>query len=115
MADSACVDIFVEVVGRHRVEWCTNELASILAHEPVGHEVEHQRARWTNFRDMNAECETYLYEGIASQDLGPDKRSRDTIAFRTMVEDYFIPNSKNLCENNNPETWFYGTFSILTP
>ncbi|MGY8935202.1 MAG: hypothetical protein ACKVG6_03755 [Alphaproteobacteria bacterium] len=45
MADSACADIFVEVVGRHSVEWCTNELASILAHEPVGHGVEHQRAR----------------------------------------------------------------------
>ena len=63
---------------------------------------------------MNAECETYLYEGIASQDLGHDKRSRDTVASQTMMEDYFTPNLKSLCENTNLETWYYGTFSILT-
>ncbi|MDC0987321.1 hypothetical protein OAS67_08665 [Alphaproteobacteria bacterium] len=45
IAVSARADIFVEVVGRHSVEWCTNKLASILAHELVGHRVEHQRAR----------------------------------------------------------------------
>jgi hypothetical protein len=68
-AEHSRATTFIVVVGRHGVKWPTKELAAVLAHELVGHGVQHQRARLSNLRDVDAECEAYMYEEIANQDL----------------------------------------------
>ncbi|MBT5665561.1 MAG: sel1 repeat family protein [Rhodospirillaceae bacterium] len=85
---------FLVVVGRHGVKWPADELAAVLAHELVGHGVQHQRGRLSDIRDLDAECEAYMYEEIAIQDLGLDKDTREMVAFRKAMEGHFCSDFK---------------------
>lgn len=78
---------FVTVVGRYGAKWPTRELAAILAHELVGHGMQHLRGRLDHVRTIDLECEAYLYEEQAYQDLGLDKRDAEMIRFRKALED----------------------------
>lgn len=77
---------FVTVVGRYGAKWPAAELAAVLAHELVGHGMQHYRGRLGHVRTIDLECEAYLYEEQAYQDLGIDKRSNEMIRFRRALE-----------------------------
>ena len=78
--------VYLVVVGRHGVKWPTDELAATLAHELVGHGIQHRRGRLSTIRNIDAECEAKLYEEIANQELGLDKRNPRMVAFRQSLE-----------------------------
>lgn len=80
---------FVTVVGRYGAKWPAIELAAVLAHELVGHGMQHYRGRLEHVRTVDLECEAYLYQEQAYQDLGVDKGSREMIRFRQTLEDHW--------------------------
>jgi tetratricopeptide (TPR) repeat protein len=96
--------VFLVVVGRHGIKWPTGELAATLAHELVGHGVQHQRGRLTNIRMIDAECEAYLYEEIANQDLKLDKWNPRMIAFRRALEEHWCADFKAYLRVERPKT-----------
>lgn len=85
---------FQVIVGRHGVKWPTNELAAVLAHELVGHGIQHQRKRMGKMRPIDLECEAYLYEELANQNLGLDKHSGEMVRFRKGLETHWCADFK---------------------
>jgi len=79
-------------VGRHGVKWPTNELAAVLANELVGHGMQHQRMG--KMRPIDLECKAYLYEELANQDLGLNKRSSEMVRFRKGLETHWCADFK---------------------
>ena len=77
---------FVSVVGRFGAKWSARDLAAVLAHELTGHGIQHLRGRLEHVREVDLECEAYLYQENAYQDLGFNKQSRDMINFRQVLE-----------------------------
>ena len=105
---------FVTVVGRYGAKWPARELAAVLAHELVGHGMQHYSGRLEHVRTIDLECEAYLYEEQAYQDLGLDKRSKEMIRFRRALEDHWCkalrayirrrePDGMTLWERLNPD------------
>lgn len=94
--------IFLVAVGRHGVKWPADELAAVLAHELVGHGIQHLRGRLSKVRVLDAECEASLYEEIANQDLRLDKRSREMIAFRQSLEYRWCADFKAYMRRHRP-------------
>ena len=90
---------FQVIVGRHGVKWPTNELAAVLAHELVGHGMQHQRKRMKKMRPIDLECEAYLYEELANQDLGLSKRSAEMVRFRKGLEAHWCADFKRYMRN----------------
>ena len=77
---------FVVIVSRYGIKWQAPELAAVLVHELVGHGVQHLEDRLEKMRNVDLECESYLYEELAYQKLGVDKWSREMIEFRQELE-----------------------------
>jgi TPR repeat protein len=105
--------IFLVIVGRHAIKWPAEELAAVLAHELVGHGLQHQRGRLSKIRGLDLECEALLYEEIANQNLGLDKLSRDSIQFRQMLEDYFCTDFKTFMRAQQPDS--LALWDVLNP
>lgn len=95
--------VFLVVVGRHGIKWPVDELAAILAHELIGHGVQHWRGRLTNIRVLDAECEAHLYQESASQDLGLDKRGREMVSFRQALEEHWCADFKIYLRAHQPK------------
>jgi TPR repeat protein len=85
---------FYVMVGRHGVKWPATELAAVLAHELLGHGLQDYRGRFSTTRILDLECEAYLHEEIANQDLGLDKFSREMITFRQTLEQHWCAEFK---------------------
>ncbi len=94
---------FVTVVGRYGAKWPAAELAAVLAHELVGHGMQHYRGRLQHVRTIDLECEAYLYEEQAYQDLGIDKRSDEMIRFRKALEDRWCKTFRADTKRNEPD------------
>ena len=83
---------YLAVVGRHGIKWPLRELAAVLVHELVGHGIQHLKDRFSNTRNVDLECEAWLYEEKAYQDFRFDKSSREMIRFRQELEGFgFTP------------------------
>lgn len=95
---------FLVVIGRHGVKWPRDELAATIAHELVGHGVQHLRGRLVKVRPIDAECEAYLYEEIANQDLSLGKHSREMVGFRRMLEERWCADFKTYQRAHQPKT-----------
>jgi hypothetical protein len=102
------------VVGRHGIKWPAAELAAVLAHELAGHGIQHLRGDVARMRPLDRECEAWLYEEKAYQDLGVDKSSKGMIEFRTQLErrecsdfmryqERHAPGTVRLWEARNPD------------
>ncbi len=99
---------FLAVVGRHGIKWPVRELAAVLVHELVGHGIQHLKNRFSNTRNVDLECEAWLYEDKAYQDFRFDKYSREMILFRQQLEGVgFTPgycsDFKRHMEKNTPQ------------
>ncbi len=77
---------FVTVVGRFGGRWSARDLAPVIAHELTGHGMQHFRGRLEHVREIDLECEAYLYQEKAYQDLGFDKVGDRMVAFRKTLE-----------------------------
>lgn len=95
---------FLVVIGRHGVKWPRDELAATIAHELVGHGVQHLRGRLAKVRPIDAECEAYLYEEIANQNLGLGKHTREMVGFRRMLEERWCADFKTYQRTHQPKT-----------
>jgi hypothetical protein len=76
---------FLVVVGRFGVKWETNKLAAVIAHELVGHGLQHFRGHRDKDRKIDLECEALIYEMRAQQDLGIRPDTNGNIRFRKHV------------------------------
>jgi len=104
---------FLVIVSRHGVKWPIKELAAVLVHELVGHGIQHLSDNFSKMRLTDLECEAWLYEEMAYQDLKMDKYSREMINFKKQLEnqcDSFIrylrdsdPIGALLWDNLNPD------------
>jgi|MDTC01.3.fsa_nt_gb hypothetical protein len=76
---------FLVIVSRHGVKWPIKELAAVMVHELVGHGVQHLNDSWDKMRPVDMECEAWLYEEMAYQNLKMDKLSNEMIEFRKQL------------------------------
>lgn len=107
---------FLVVIGRHGVKWPVRELAAVLAHELLGHGMQQVRGRLSRIRIIDAECEANLYEEIANQDLGLDKRSRKMIAFRQALENHWCADFKSYLRTHRPDAvWIWNALNPNIP
>ncbi len=77
---------FLVIVSRHGVKWPLKELAAVMVHELVGHGIQHLNNRWGEMRLIDMECEAWLYEEMAYQNLKMDKFSNEMIDFKRQLE-----------------------------
>jgi len=77
---------FLTIVGRFGGKWSPRELAPVLAHELTGHGMQRLRGHLSHVREVDLECEAYLYQEKAYQDLGFDKGKRNMVKFRQVLE-----------------------------
>ena len=93
---------FPAVISRHGIKWPVAELATALVHELVGHGTQHLEDRRETMRTLDLECEAWLYEEVANQDLGLDKKSREMIRFRRQLEGIHCSDFKIYMRQNTP-------------
>ena len=74
------------IVSRHGIKWPTREFAAVMVHELVGHGVQHLNDSWGKMRLIDMECEAWLYEEMAYQDLKINKFSNEMIDFKKQLE-----------------------------
>lgn len=77
---------FLIIVSRHGVKWPVKELAAVMVHELVGHGIQHLNNSWGKMRLIDMECEAWLYEEMAYQNLKMDKFSNEMIDFKKQLE-----------------------------
>ena len=94
---------FVSVVSRYGAKWEPRELAPILAHELTGHGMQHLRGRLQHVREVDLECEAYLYQEKAYQDLGFDKLKEEMINFRQVLERHWCADFRTWMKTNKPK------------
>lgn len=93
---------FLTIVGRFGGKWSAKELAPVLAHELTGHGMQHLRGRLEHVREVDLECEAYMYQEQAYQDLGFDKSTREIISFRQTLERHWCADFKNWQKKHRP-------------
>lgn len=104
---------FLVVVGRHGIKWPVRELAGVLVHELAGHGMQHFTGRREIMRNVDMECEAWLFQEMAHQDFGIDKLSRSMVRFQKQLASvcsHFIghlrqtdPEGTRLWESLNPD------------
>ncbi len=94
---------FLTVVGRFGGKWTAKELAPVLAHELTGHGMQHLRGRLEHVREVDLECEAYMYQEKAYQDLGFNKDTREMISFRQTLERHWCADFKTWQKKNRPK------------
>jgi hypothetical protein len=104
---------FLVIVSRHGVKWPTKELAAVMVHELVGHGIQHLNDSWNKMRLIDMECEAWLYEEMAYQNLKINKFSNEMIDFKKQLEkqcDSFLrylrnhdPEGAVIWDNLNPD------------
>jgi hypothetical protein len=90
--------VFLVIVSRHGIKWPTKEFAAVMVHELVGHGIQHLNDSWGKMRLIDMECEAWLYEEMAYQDLKIDKFSNEMINFKKQLEkqcDSFLRHLRN--------------------
>ena len=93
---------FVVVVGRFGAKWTPRDLAPVMAHELTGHGMQDYRGRIEHVRVVDLECEAYLYQEKAYQDLGFEKDTREMISFRQQLERHWCADFRTWQRANKP-------------
>ena len=108
---------FLVVVGRFGVKWETNKLAAVIAHELVGHGLQHFRGHRDKDRKIDLECEALIYEIQSQQDLGIRPDSDDIIRFRKHVRGNWCADFGRYMTAqgiNVDKAWGYGRPDVTT-
>jgi hypothetical protein len=79
---------FPLIISRYLAKWSPEWMASGIAHELVGHGLQHSRRKFQSnlARTSDIECEAWLYQEQAIQDLGMDKRGSEMVGHRQGFE-----------------------------
>jgi|TARA_Y100000294_G_scaffold114882_2_gene106561 hypothetical protein len=102
---------FLIVVSRFGVKWPTKELAGIIAHELVGHGIQHLRGQLGRLREIDTECEAELYRAAAYEDLGVDRTTSDMVRFYNEMNTRWCADFRLYLQKRNPrlmKLWDYG-------
>ena len=94
---------FVVVLGRYGGKWAPRELAAVIAHELTGHGIQHLQGRLNKIRTIDLECEAYLYQEKAYQDLKYDKTLIEMVKFRNKLENYWCADFKLWISEHQPQ------------
>ena len=108
---------FLVVVGRFGVKWEINKLAAVIAHELVGHGLQHFRGHRDKDRKIDLECEALIYEIQSQQDLGIRPDSGDIIRFRKHVRGNWCADFGRYMTAqgiNVDKAWGYGRPDVTT-
>lgn len=105
--------VFLAVVGRHGIKWPVKELAAVLAHELVGHGIQRLEGRIEGSRQLDTECEAWLYEELAYQDLKMDKKAKEMVQFRQELERIHCSDFKRYMAKTMPEN--LALWDVLNP
>ena len=108
---------FLVVVGRFGVKWETNKLAAVIAHELVGHGLQHFRGHRDKDRKIDLECEALIYEMRSQQDLGIRPDTNDNIRFRKHVRGNWCADFGRYMTAhglNVDKAWGYGRPNVST-
>lgn len=95
--------VFPVVVGRFGIHWDEQDLAGALAHELVGHGMQDLEGKLDTRRTLELECEAWLYQERAHQDLGVDKHQADMIDFRRQLETIWCADYRSYQKKNDPK------------
>ena len=77
---------FPVVVTRYGIKWPLKELAPVLIHELVGHGIQHLENRLDTMRQIDFECEAWLYTEMGHQDVGAANFTDERIEYRKQLE-----------------------------
>jgi hypothetical protein len=92
---------FIILFGRTGIQWDANHLASTIAHELAGHAYQDMEGRLDSMSLLDAECEAYLVEEQAKQDLGYDKLTDDAIALRRSMDTHWCDDFRRYTLDKN--------------
>jgi tetratricopeptide (TPR) repeat protein len=107
---------FPVVVGRYIVKWERQEMAFALAHELLGHGMQHLRRRLDSMDRTDSECEARLYQEIVHQDLGIDKQTEIMVGLRQDLERrWCAPFIKYMSRNKRGEMKLWDTLNPDVP
>ena len=94
--------VFLAVITHYGIKWPPRELAGIIAHELVGHGMQHMGGRRETMRELDLECEAWLYEEAAYQDLRMNKKPKEMIEFRQQLEGFYCDDFKRYMRKQSP-------------
>lgn len=80
---------FIVALSRTGIHWEPEVQAALLAHELAGHAMQDKEGRMESMRLLDLECEAYLVQEQARQDLGVDKTSDESILFRQQTDGHW--------------------------
>jgi len=95
---------FVVTIGRTGIQWDLGIISAVLAHEMAGHAYQHYEGRLGRMRLLDAECEAYLIQEMAMQDLGVDKTTEESIGLRQALESHWCRDFRSYTRVHDPET-----------
>ncbi len=102
---------FLVVIGRFGIKWPIAKLATVIAHELVGHGLQHFRGHRAKDRKIDLECEALIYEIRAQQDLGIRRDANDMIRLRKDIRGKWCADFSRYMINNGihaDKAWGYG-------
>lgn len=102
------------VISRFGIKWAHDELVAILAHELLGHGIQHLNGWLDRVRRIDLECGAELYREAVYQGLNVNKRESRIVNFRKTLERHwcrpfkayqrkFAPDSLALWQRLNPD------------
>ncbi len=95
-------DALAALLSRHVIKYAPGELAGAIVHELVGHGIQHLEGRTKTMRPLDRECEAWLYQLQALQDIGVDKLSRAMTRFRMSLERRYCDDFKRYMRLREP-------------
>ena len=75
------------VISRHTIHWPITEIAWVLAHELIGHGLQHLQNRLDRSRIKDLECEAFLHQEQVLQELGLWKNGEMMVRTRRQMEE----------------------------
>ena len=102
---------FLVVVGRFGIKWPIEKLATVIAHELVGHGLQHFRGHRGRDRKIDLECEALITEIRAQQDLGIRRDTNDMVRLRRDIRRKWCADFSRYMRKagiNVDKAWGYG-------
>ena len=102
---------FLVVVGRFGIKWPIDKLATVIAHELVGHGLQHFRGHRGRDRKIDLECEALITEIRAQQDLGIRRDTNDMVRLRRDIRRKWCADFSRYMRKagiNVDKAWGYG-------
>ncbi len=107
---------FVVVVGRYGAKWTPDELAAVIVHELVGHGLQHLRRHTSFMRNLDLECEAYLYQEQYYQAAKFDRTTRDQAGFRDALTNQWCSDFIRYMRKHAPDKMiWWGPAPIQVP